>query len=323
MSDLQSEAVPGALKRSHSYAGYMPYCFEVLCQKTVAAASDIECQTSMSMPLRPGPCGSMAPIPSEACGLNPGAVLDGWPLSLIDLVRQQELKDLAALEKSLTEPPQHLPPMMPGVCVTSIPQQPQLAPTVVTMDHAMPWDSSATSVSSSTSQRSAKAARSRDDYTFWTPTPKPQVSERYEKQANSRPHAQTSEKPVTTVMIQNLPRHLTQSCLINELNNCGFEGSFDFAYMPQSFHSKENSGFAFVNFIDPCTTGALVGLWHRQRRFGQSMKQPALSIAPAEVQGLEANLLKWETPRLRRIRNVNLRPFVLDDRTRTLKSLTT
>merc|ERR1719460_2697826 len=129
------------------------------------------------------------------------------------------------------------------------------------------------------------------------------------------------DKPVTTLMVRNLPRNITQLDLINELNQAGFEATYDFVYMPQSFSVSENVGFAFVNFINPSKAGALVGLWHRQRRFGATAKQAALNISPADIQGLAANLKTWASPRLRRIRNRNLRPFVLDANSGLLRSL--
>lgn len=131
-----------------------------------------------------------------------------------------------------------------------------------------------------------------------------------------------SPKVVTTLMIQNLPRALTQLELVTELNKFGFEGTYDFAYMPQSFNNNENAGFAFVNFMDPIMAGTLVGQWHRKRLFSITQKQAALSISPADLQGLAANIEKWATPRLRRIKNQAYRPLILDEFTKTLKSLT-
>lgn len=141
------------------------------------------------------------------------------------------------------------------------------------------------------------------------------------RQANQQPseiiqpvvEEANSERPVTTLMIRNLPPHITQVCLIKELNKNGFEGTYDFVYMPQCFHTSQNTGFAFINFINPCMAGSLVGLWHRQRRFDTSVHLPPLNIAAADVQGLEANMQKWITPRLRRIKNPNFRPFVLKE----------
>lgn len=127
---------------------------------------------------------------------------------------------------------------------------------------------------------------------------------------------------MTTLMIRNLPPHATQQRLIKELNDCGFEGMYDFLYIPQCFHSNLNKkGFAFVNFTEPSAAGRLIGLWHRQRRFGMSQGQAALNIAPADLQGFEANLKKWMTPRLHRIKNPNLRPFIMEKGSKVLQSL--
>merc|ERR1719478_717934 len=115
------------------------------------------------------------------------------------------------------------------------------------------------------------------------------------------------EGPVTTLVIRNLPDDITQSCLIDELNRCGFDDTYDFAYLPQCFHTRKSLGFAFVNFCEPHKAGILVGQWHQRPRFGQLKP---LNIKRADVQGLEANLAKWMSPRLRRIRDPTLWPFV-------------
>lgn len=129
------------------------------------------------------------------------------------------------------------------------------------------------------------------------------------------------QKPVpdenaTTVMIRNLPSHITQQCLVDDLDRCGSEGTYDFLYMPQSFDTNSRNcvkGFAFINFIQPSSARALTACWHGQRRFGAREPEPGLNISAADIQGKEANLRKWAKPRLRRIRNPKLRPFVRDD----------
>lgn len=120
----------------------------------------------------------------------------------------------------------------------------------------------------------------------------------------SRPEPKSSGE-TTTLMIRNLPSHLTQTELLNELNKLGLSKLYDFCYLPRDFNVAENKGYAFVNFVSPETahmfrksfaTGFLAG------------QQPV--IADALIQGLEANLRKWCGPRLSRIRNPDLKPFV-------------
>lgn len=112
----------------------------------------------------------------------------------------------------------------------------------------------------------------------------------------------------TTVMIRNVPRHVTQQELLEELNRSGFAGQYDFLYMPCDFHTEENQGMAFVNFTSAIMAASLIRQWHQQSSF--SGGGPSLTVAWASVQGLEANL-KASGARLRRIKNPRLRPFIL------------
>lgn len=146
-------------------------------------------------------------------------------------------------------------------------------------------------------------------------------SSRKRRQASSTSDVTPIAENVTTLMIRNIPAHLTQAKFLEELNRNGFAGTYDFAYMPQSFDVQEGKGFAFVNFMSPASASALSSKWHRQCPFETNAKSPALNISAADIQGLEDNLRKWNTPRLRRIRNPNLRPFVVEERSKALRSL--
>eukprot|EP00931_Biecheleriopsis_adriatica_P018986 TRINITY_DN13082_c0_g1_i3.p1 TRINITY_DN13082_c0_g1~~TRINITY_DN13082_c0_g1_i3.p1 ORF type:complete len:678 (+),score=119.08 TRINITY_DN13082_c0_g1_i3:52-2085(+) len=113
---------------------------------------------------------------------------------------------------------------------------------------------------------------------------------------------------VTTMVIKGLPKDVSQKELLEELNASGFAGSYDFCYMPGNFKSYENKGYAFVNFISVEVVRKFLDAWNDKARFSNM----PLAVSPAEVQGLEANLKKWNRPRMARIRNPNLKPFVLE-----------
>ena len=51
-----------------------------------------------------------------------------------------------------------------------------------------------------------------------------------------------SNGETTTLMIRNLPSHLTQTELLNELNRRGLSKLYDFCYLPRDFNSAENKG---------------------------------------------------------------------------------
>lgn len=139
------------------------------------------------------------------------------------------------------------------------------------------------------------------------PTPRG-ASFGHEACSSSCPHEQKED--ITTLMVRNLPHNLTQRSLLEELDNSGFEGLYDFVYMPGSFTARRTNGYAFVNFISPISVAPFMGAWHRSRRFGLTEHDPLLNISPASVQGLKANVAKWTGQRMNRIRDPNLRPYL-------------
>lgn len=53
----------------------------------------------------------------------------------------------------------------------------------------------------------------------------------------------------TTVLLRNLPRDFTRARLVELLEDEGFDGTFDFVYVPMDFSSEASLGYAFVNFV--------------------------------------------------------------------------
>jgi len=127
------------------------------------------------------------------------------------------------------------------------------------------------------------------------------------------PHM-TADEVVTTLMVRNLPGSVSQTDLIDDLNACGFRGLYDFCYMPSAFDwskgENRGKGYAFINFVSSVPARELVRVWHLTLRFGMSSHGMGLNISAAAIQGLDANIAKWSSPRFRRIRNSSFRPFI-------------
>jgi len=124
------------------------------------------------------------------------------------------------------------------------------------------------------------------------------------------PSHRTVEQEFTTFMIRNLPHDITQMDLIAELDENGFEEAYDFLYMPSNFCSGRGKGYAFVNFTLQAAACRFVSEWHKGLRFGVGRDRGGLSISAAAVQGREANIKKWDVPRMRRVKNPNFRPLI-------------
>mmetsp|Transcript_938 Transcript_938/g.787 ORF Transcript_938/g.787 Transcript_938/m.787 type:complete len:174 (-) Transcript_938:44-565(-) len=113
--------------------------------------------------------------------------------------------------------------------------------------------------------------------------------------------------------------------LIQELAARGFEGTFDFFYLPTDISSGRNLGYAFVNFINPTLATAFKSVFHKLHLPGSTPPMSAsaaeaaagvnnsLSISVAVVQGLQRNLDNLvRNASVHRIKNPEYLPLVID-----------
>lgn len=103
-----------------------------------------------------------------------------------------------------------------------------------------------------------------------------------------------SNKPITTVMWRNIPNRYSQQLLVNELVKLGYDGTYDFLYLPIDFQKKCNVGYAFINFLEEkdCAHFQVV---MRDYRFYHFNSPKRGSCSPAHVQGLEANIQHYSS----------------------------
>mmetsp|Transcript_25284 Transcript_25284/g.58237 ORF Transcript_25284/g.58237 Transcript_25284/m.58237 type:complete len:186 (-) Transcript_25284:99-656(-) len=118
---------------------------------------------------------------------------------------------------------------------------------------------------------------------------------------------------LTTVMVQNLPRIYTQQDLIDALQKCGHEGTYDFCYAPVCFSNGHSRGYAFVNFRTHEAAVALLTAWQNTKYTLSKKQKKPLIVTFAVTQGLEALLAQPAMKRMQRVRNLEFRPFVADD----------
>lgn len=94
---------------------------------------------------------------------------------------------------------------------------------------------------------------------------------------------------ITTLVIRNLPRSLTQQELVQAMEESGYAGTWDFCYLPYKFQVRRNFGFAFVNFASADLAQKFMQGWHQTRPFTFGRVRKPVNVAAAAVQGREAN----------------------------------
>lgn len=101
---------------------------------------------------------------------------------------------------------------------------------------------------------------------------------------------------VTTVMLRNIPNRYSKNRLINEINDAGFLGSFDFFYLPIDPDTKANRGYALLNFTSPHFARQFSAVFEG-RTMGQLGMSKVASVSPASTQGFEANFALFASAR--------------------------
>lgn len=119
-------------------------------------------------------------------------------------------------------------------------------------------------------------------------------------------------QPITTVMIRSIPNKCSQRELIAELESVGFQGCFDFLYIPLDLGTMANVGYAFINFTHPSHAARCMEVlpkhhFRRQRKVGKGV-----AVCAAHMQGLEANLRHYEKSAVNTSRLRQRRPVVMN-----------
>lgn len=120
---------------------------------------------------------------------------------------------------------------------------------------------------------------------------------------------QTWPERATTVMLRNIPNRYTAEELLAEMLAQGFEGGFDFFYLPIDFKTKRNRGYGFINFHTAALAKQFVTAFHGQRLTRYST-QKILEISPALTQGFDANVTQFVKKDPQRIQNPWFRPMI-------------
>eukprot|EP00425_Heterocapsa_triquetra_P037098 CAMPEP_0195085084 /NCGR_PEP_ID=MMETSP0448-20130528/25586_1 /TAXON_ID=66468 /ORGANISM="Heterocapsa triquestra, Strain CCMP 448" /LENGTH=228 /DNA_ID=CAMNT_0040118461 /DNA_START=85 /DNA_END=771 /DNA_ORIENTATION=- len=93
---------------------------------------------------------------------------------------------------------------------------------------------------------------------------------------------------VCTLKIKNLPRRCSQAEILKAVEEIGFGNGYDFFFLPVGPQSKQNRGYAFMNFRDPVTAANF-----RAAFSGYRIREKVVEVVAAPVQGLIENMMRY------------------------------
>jgi hypothetical protein len=121
-----------------------------------------------------------------------------------------------------------------------------------------------------------------------------------------------SSGQITTLMIRNIPNRYTQTELMTELKEAGFENKFDFFYLPMDHETHANFGYAFINFVDEQDVGPFTKKFNGLK-LNRFTSNKIIQIVPAQLQGFQANLQHYCKKAVCTDDNVDYRPLFFVD----------
>eukprot|EP00928_Gymnodinium_smaydae_P079883 TRINITY_DN63714_c0_g1_i1.p1 TRINITY_DN63714_c0_g1~~TRINITY_DN63714_c0_g1_i1.p1 ORF type:complete len:369 (-),score=31.56 TRINITY_DN63714_c0_g1_i1:254-1360(-) len=95
----------------------------------------------------------------------------------------------------------------------------------------------------------------------------------------------------TSVMLRNVSWQCTEAVLRDVLHEAGFEGLFNYLYVPLYERTKTCKGYAYINFLDASTALRFRNMFHcsRSRRLSCEKR---LRVVPANLQGYAENVAR-------------------------------
>eukprot|EP00435_Cladocopium_sp_Y103_P027281 s1861_g6.t1 len=134
----------------------------------------------------------------------------------------------------------------------------------------------------------------------WWPDPEasapvqPPVPKRHREVPKKTNLKETSDSKcptgTTTLMLRNVPNHYDRENMLKELEGLGYGESFNFLYLPIDSVTKNNVGYAFVNFEDEKKCKRCMNQMSGYIFKGQPNRRRLVIVSVAHLQGLDKNL---------------------------------
>jgi len=118
----------------------------------------------------------------------------------------------------------------------------------------------------------------------------------------------------TTVMLRNLPNNYTREMLLNLLEEEGYQGKYNFLYLPIDFQSRACLGYAFINLVEPSIVQEFWSQFSGYTKWVLPSKKVCDVSWSGPHQGLEAHLERYRnSPVMHPSVPDEYKPIVLQD----------
>jgi hypothetical protein len=132
------------------------------------------------------------------------------------------------------------------------------------------------------------------------------------------------EETQTTMMLRNIPPTVSKFELVTALESAGYGSwTYDFLHFPFSLSTKQNVGYAFINFRSNHVANKFADAWNGSREFRSHAfhsgpkKTVSLVVTVAAIQGQLANLRHLMQRKAGRrtscIQNPKFQPVIYDE----------
>jgi|Transcript_54012 hypothetical protein len=119
-------------------------------------------------------------------------------------------------------------------------------------------------------------------------------SKKLQKKANAMEcPLSENEEDYTTVMFRNLPNDYSQQMLLALLDSEGFEGLYDFLYVPFDFKRRAGLGYAFINMVSPDAARKIKSELQGFKKWSIPSKKVLEVCYSKPLQGLAANIERY------------------------------
>jgi len=121
-------------------------------------------------------------------------------------------------------------------------------------------------------------------------------------------------KRLTTVMLRNLPNNINRDLLMEIFNSNGFEGCYNFLYLPIDFVRHANLGYVFVNLIDEETAAKFWIVFNGFKGWKGPSQKVCEVLWSTPCQGLDEHIARYrDSPMMHAAVPDSCRPILLKD----------